>query len=351
MPALIRDAPAGVVLRLVFGAKAFPYNDEKPGFQPPRSKAPSEKAVVEDVESSDNATKTDGEKPDSASSGSDEVQVVEWYGADDPDNPQNWSTAKKSFVLFLICLLTFAVYSGSAIVTPAQPAFVEMFGVSKQVSSLTLSLYVLGYGLGPLLFSPLSEVPRLGRNIPYMVSLTLFILITVAAARVDNYPGFVVLRFLQGFLGGPVLATGGASAGDVLGFHKIPYGLTVWLCAAYAGPALGPLLSAYAVTGSSWRWTMYELLILCGSVFLVCLFALPETNADTILLHRARRLRKQTGNLKLQSQSEVKQGNMHLFEVMARHLTTPFRITVQDPSIAFINIYTALFYGIYVSSR
>ena len=31
------------------------------------------------------------------------------------------------------------------LVTPAQLAFVEMFGISKQVSSLTLSLYVLGY--------------------------------------------------------------------------------------------------------------------------------------------------------------------------------------------------------------
>ena len=37
-----------------------------------------------------------------------ESQLVEWYGADDPDNPQNWSTAKKSFVMFEICLLTFA---------------------------------------------------------------------------------------------------------------------------------------------------------------------------------------------------------------------------------------------------
>lgn len=31
------------------------------------------------------------------------------------------------------------------LVTLAQPVSVEMFGISKQVSSLTLSLYVLGY--------------------------------------------------------------------------------------------------------------------------------------------------------------------------------------------------------------
>jgi MFS transporter, DHA1 family, multidrug resistance protein len=182
-----------------------------------------------------------------------------------------------------------------------------------------------------------------------MTSFALFILITAAAARVSNFPGLVVLRFLQGFLGGPVLATGGASAADMLGFHKIPYGLTFWCCAAFAGPALGPLLSGFAVTQSTWRWSMYELLILDGFVFLLLLFLLPETNGETILLHRARRLRKNTGNPKLRSQSEVNQGSLHLLEVMGQHLTMPFRITVQDPSIAFINVYTALVYAIYVS--
>lgn len=181
-----------------------------------------------------------------------------------------------------------------------------------------------------------------------MTSFLLFIIITIAASVVSNYPGLVVLRFIQGFLGGPVLATGGASAADILGFHKIPYGLTFWSCAAYGGPALGPLLSGFAVTESTWRWSMYELLILAGFTYILLFFCLPETNPENILLRRAQRLRKLTGNQKLRSQSEIKQGDMHLLRVMARYLTTPFRVTVQDPSIAFINIYTALIYGIYV---
>ena len=181
-----------------------------------------------------------------------------------------------------------------------------------------------------------------------MTSFFLFILMTVAASRVSNYPGLVVLRFLQGFLGGPVLATGGASAADIFGFLKIPYALTFWTCAAYGGPALGPLLSGFSVTNSTWRWSMYELLILSGATFVLLFFCLPETNPETILLLRARRLRMLTGNLKLRSQSEIKQEGIHIMQILARYLTTPFRVTVQDPSIAFINVYTALIYGIYV---
>ncbi len=191
----------------------------------------------------------------------------------------------------------------------------------------------------------------MGRNIPYMATFLLFIIITIVASRVDNYPGLVVLRFIQGFLGGPVLATGGASAGDILGFHKIPYGLTFWSAAAYLGPALGPLLSGFSVSESSWRWSMYELLMLSGFTYILLFFCLPETNAETILLRRAQRLRVITGNKNLRSLSEVNQKDIHLLRIMGRYLTTPFRVTLQDPSIAFINMYTALVYGIYVRTK
>jgi len=73
MPALICNALASVILRLVFSVKVFLYNDEKPGFQPPRLKALLKKAVVKDIESSNNVIKTDNEKLDNASLGLDKV--------------------------------------------------------------------------------------------------------------------------------------------------------------------------------------------------------------------------------------------------------------------------------------
>lgn len=192
-------------------------------------------------------------------------------------------------------------------------------------------------------------MPRMGRNIPYFTSLSLFIIITAISCRVSNFSGLVVLRFIQGVLGGPVLATGGASAGDLLSFPKIPYGLAFWGVAALAGPALGPLLSGFSVPLSSWRWSLYELLIMCGFCWIVLFCFLPETNADTILLMRAKRLRKLTGNENLRSDSEIKQGNLHFLKLLGTYLTTPFLVTIQDPSIAFINVYTGLIYGIFVS--
>lgn len=50
--------------------------------------------------------------------------------------------------------------------------------------------------LGPLSFSPLSEVPGIGRNLPYAVSFILFYIISIPTALSPNSVGFYVLRFL-----------------------------------------------------------------------------------------------------------------------------------------------------------
>lgn len=209
-------------------------------------------------------------------------------------------------------------------------------------------MYVLGYGTGPLFFSPLSEIPALGRSFPYVVSYSLFLILSIPAALVNNYPGLVVLRFLQGFFGGPVLATGGASAADMFSFAKLPYAMSIWVFAAYGGPALGPLLSVYAVENLSWRWVMYEILIIGGftGVMLVCF--LPETNPDTILLERAKRLRRITGRSDLLTASEQKPTELELLPLLGRYLWTPFEVPLKDPAILFTDLYTALVYGIYV---
>ncbi len=70
--------------------------------------------------------------------------LVSWYGDDDPDNPQNWSSVEKTFVAGLICLYTFAVYLGSAIYTPSVEGVMRQFNVSYAAANLGLALFVFG---------------------------------------------------------------------------------------------------------------------------------------------------------------------------------------------------------------
>lgn len=80
----------------------------------------------------------------------DGIILIDWYTTDDPANPQNWNSWKKVWVGLIIFLYTFAVYSASAIYTSAEPQVMAKFGVGQSKASLGLSMYVLGYGIGPM---------------------------------------------------------------------------------------------------------------------------------------------------------------------------------------------------------
>ncbi|KXL49847.1 hypothetical protein M433DRAFT_146212 [Acidomyces richmondensis BFW] len=280
---------------------------------------------------------------------SDGIILVDWYTTDDPDNPQNWSFGKKMFASTLIYLYTLAVYMGSAIYTPSAEGVMKEFDVSTEAASLGLSLYVLAYGIGPLIFSPLSEIPVVGRNPPYMTTMAIFVVLCVPTALVENFAGLLVLRFLQGFFGSPCLATGGASLQDMYSLIKLPYVLCLWAFAATCGPAMGPIISGFSVAAENWRWSLWEMLWLSGPVFLMMFMFLPETSSSNILLRRAQRLRKVTGNHRLKAQSEIDQASMRPNDVAFEALVRPIQLIVQDPAIGFTAVYVALCYGIYYS--
>jgi DHA1 family multidrug resistance protein-like MFS transporter len=200
-----------------------------------------------------------------------------------------------------------------------------------------------------MLFSPLSELPVIGRNPPYMITFAIFCILIIPSAVVDNFAGLIVLRFLQGFFGSPCLATGGASLQDMFSLIKLPYVLTLWAFAATCGPALGPVISGFSVPVEGWRWSMWEMLWLSGPIWLLLFFSLPETSTSNILLRRAARLRKKTGSANFKSQSEIDQANIKINDLVIESLWRPIQIMFLDPAVLFTALYTSLIYGIYYS--
>lgn len=108
-----------------------------------------------------------------------EVITINWYTSDDPVNPINWTKWKKLIVFVITNYTSFVVYMASSIYAPAQADIQRVFGVTATISSLGLGLYLLGYGTGSLVFAPISKVPSIGRNAPYVVTLFIFLIISV----------------------------------------------------------------------------------------------------------------------------------------------------------------------------
>lgn len=117
----------------------------------------------------------------------------------------------------------------------------------------------------------------------------------------------------------------------------------------FAAPALGPMLSGFAVVAENWRWSLWEILWLAGPVYVLWFFCLPETSASNILLRRSMRLRKLSQNTNISSQSQIDRRGLTASAIAFDALIKPFEIMFKDPAVLFTNVYTALVYGIYYS--
>ncbi|KPI40070.1 Transporter mfs1 [Cyphellophora attinorum] len=398
VPDIIRDAPLGSLLRVLTRNRIFQYIEEKSDFKLPEEylhildtseKTPNHDAIRRrQSESSQNTpdqtfeaevdleqarrvitsssirstpytsealqvdlmlrsqrTKSVSIIPTRTSDG---VILVDWYRTDDPENPKNWSSLKKSAVVFMLCFYTWTVYlAGPIWAASAESGLTDRFHVSPVAASLGLSLYVLAYGIGDLLFSPITEIPIVGRNPVYYLTFIVFWVLSFGPPVVDSFGGLLALRFWLGFFGSPALANGGATMGDMFSVIYIPYGLCWWVFSAWCGPAFGPLIGGFAAMAKGWTWPMWEVVWIASPVLVLLLLFMPETSADKILLHRARRLRKLTGDPRLQSQGEINQRNLSGRQILFSALIRPVEITFKDPSIFFVNLYTGYFYGVF----
>ncbi|WWC72328.1 uncharacterized protein I206_106290 [Kwoniella pini CBS 10737] len=387
----LRESFAGQVIRAFTGSRLLPYPDELPDYVLPnryrfhektaqdphsdsqrpsdhpfheRNLAPGENAeqhgrLSTTSEDSDTTLAVDerlvtrqgaqGIPPDKIKELMSKSEIVTWYGPEDPENPLNWSLFKKCWLVAIIMLMTSSVYMGSSIWSPGVMEGAQYFGVGQVTSTLGLSLFVVGYGVGPLFLSPLTEIPAVGRTIPYIITLALYCILQVPTALVTNFAGFAVLRFLAGFWGSPPLATGGATIQDVFAAHTTPYAMGLWGLSAGAAPALAPIIAGFAVEYKGWRWSFWEMLWLSGFTLALAIFFLPETSAGTILLRRAKRLRKLTGNDQLKSISEISSEQMTGAEVVKMTLVRPFSMTFTEPIVLAIDLYIGLIYAILYS--
>lgn len=193
MSDLIRDAPVGQMIRWATKNRYLQYpeekdssmyerfiNNEKSGNMarygqpnPPEDKEDDQSRTRHNSESSgrtlrgEDATVNEASgKPVDPEKGKD-VTLVDWWGPNDPENPINWSQPKKTFVAFQICLLTTSIYIGSSIYSAGEQQITQVFGVSTVVATIGLTLFVAGYGLGPMV-SLAWELPTkvVSRNTP-----------------------------------------------------------------------------------------------------------------------------------------------------------------------------------------
>lgn len=124
------------------------------------------------------------------------------------------SQGRKIFVLFGGIVSVVNSTLGSSLPSGATQYLAEYFHVTSQAQLvLPISLFLVGYVFGPVVFAPLSET--YGRRIILVTTFVFYTIFTLACALAPNWPFFLVFRLLCGITASSAIAIVGGLFADI----------------------------------------------------------------------------------------------------------------------------------------
>ncbi|KAK2748532.1 hypothetical protein FQN57_000666 [Myotisia sp. PD_48] len=260
----------------------------------------------------------------------------------DPENPKNWSKGYKWYCTMVVAFTCFVVAFASSVITADLEGVMEEFNISREVSLLTITLFVIGFGVGPMVFAPLSEM--VGRKPVYVVTLFIAVIFLIPCAVSKNLATLLVCRAIDGIaFSAPMTLVGGTLA-DLWRNEERGIPMAAFSAAPFLGPALGPLVGGFLGDAKGWRWLYWIQLILSGAVWVLITFTLPETYTPTLLAQRAKKLRKKEDDDRYVTELDLDSRPMG--ERLRIFLIRPFQLLFLEPIVLFLSVYMSVLYGL-----
>lgn len=163
--------------------------------------------------------------------------LVDFDGPDDPYRPMNWPTKKKVLTTMMYGMTTMTATWASSAYSAGTRQVAEEFHVGNQVAVLGTTLFLFGFGTGPLLWAPLSEV--FGRKIAVLTPMFVAMCFSFGSATAKDFQTLMLTRFFGAFFASaPVTNTGGV-LGDLFSPAWRALALAGYAMAVVGGPCLG----------------------------------------------------------------------------------------------------------------
>jgi hypothetical protein len=151
----------------------------------------------------------------------DDANIVDWDGPDDPENPMNWSSSLHWTLIMLVRAVNFlsglasSMSSMSSMFAPGIPELMKQFhSTNSSLASFVVTIFVLVLATGPILFAPLSEI--YGRLYIQHIGLVGFLIFTIACGVSSNLNMLIGFRLLQGIFGSVPLTNAGGIIADMV---------------------------------------------------------------------------------------------------------------------------------------
>lgn len=256
------------------------------------------------------------------------------------DSPFDFSQLKKWTITISAALTTFTCTFASSIFSSAVTVTAVEFKTSETVTMLGVSLYVLGFGCGPILWGPLSEY--CGRRWPLLIGYMLFAIMQIPIALTPTLAGLLICRFLAGCFGSAPMTIVGALYTDFWDPAERGIAMSIYSIAAFAGPTCGPIAGSFITKSHlGWRWTAWITLIVASVVLFFAYLLVPETYAP-VLKERAAKASgiDSSTTLKRVSSREASRS------FVRRFLLKPASMLLHEPVLDITTLYISIAYGL-----
>jgi DHA1 family bicyclomycin/chloramphenicol resistance-like MFS transporter len=158
---------------------------------------------------------------------------------------------------------------------PALPQVVEDLGTTEFGVALTLSVYLLTFGLAQMIYGPISDV--VGRKRPMAIGVTIFAVSAVAAALAPSIGWLIVARAAQGMGAAALMVGPRAVIRDVAAGPEAARMMAAIMIVLSVSPMLAPLAGALVLAWGDWRDIFLVLATTSLLSLALILFILPET--------------------------------------------------------------------------
>jgi multidrug resistance protein len=276
--------------------------------------------------------------------------VVGWDAQDDPCLPLNFKPSRKWAIVGFVSAITFLTPFASTILAPAiAQLHDELLPASASddltLASMPISIYLLGYAVGPLFLSGLSEI--YGRHVILCSANAFFCLALIGCALAPTLGFLIAFRFLTGVGGSGCLTIGGGIIADMVPVHQRGKAITIWMLGPLVGPTIGPLIGAYVTQDIGWRWTVWIVLIAAVPTVAAIAVLSQETNPRVLIHWKTLRLRTELGRPELRSAYlDPSAGPQTATRVLIRGLSRPVRMLCTSPLLFALSLYIAFCYGV-----
>ncbi|KAI6775446.1 hypothetical protein HG530_002204 [Fusarium avenaceum] len=245
---------------------------------------------------------------------SDGAIILEPQPEESKNDPLNWPSWKRDVALLSLGFYCMIGGGTTPVVAAGFTDIAETYDIDVERVALTTGLYMMGMGIGSVIFSPTAIL--FGKRPVYLGSAIMFIATSLWAAWSPSFNSLLIARIFQGFAVSPVECLPSATIAEIFFLHERAYRIGIYTLLLLGGKNLVPLVSAVIIGSLGWRWVFWILAMIIALGGVLLFLFVPETFWDRTPHPKPRHPSKRPSFLRrLSSRHRVHQtGAEELFE-------------------------------------